>query len=82
MLASLDSNSPTRDEEFQQLLLIVLSSSGEVSWQSLSEKERRAVEQCVWLHCMHPRSHRRMTEGGLDQVWATVRQGPLLYGLR
>ena len=81
MLASQDSNSPIKDEEFQRLRSIVLSNSGEVSWQGLSEKKRRAVERCVWLHCMHPLHQRRIEETGLYYLWATVRQGPRLYGL-
>ena len=81
MLASQETNSPTKDAQFQRLRSIVLSSSGEVNWQSLSETERRAVERCVWLHCMHPLHQRRIEETGLDYVWATVRQGPRLYGL-
>ena len=81
MSDSQDSNSLMKGEEFQRLLSTVLSNSGEVHWQSLSEKERRAVERFVWLHCMHPLHQRRIEETGLDYVWATVRQGPRLYGL-
>ena len=81
MLISPAQNLPSKDEQFQRLHSIVLSSSGEVNWQGLSEKERRAVERFVWLHCMHPLHQRRIEAQGLDYVWASVRQGPRLYGL-
>ena len=70
-----------KGDEFQRLLSTVLSNSGEVHWQSLSEKERQAVERFVWLHSTAPLNLRRMQARGLDYVWECVRQGPLLYGL-
>ena len=82
MSDSQDSNSLMKGEEFQRLLSTVLSNSGALVWQDLSEKERQAVEQFVWLHSTHPSTLGRMIRGGLEYVYLRVRQTPLLYGLR
>lgn len=74
-------NSPVQAAEYRRLMMVVLSEAGKIDWDSLTEKERQAVARCTWQLVSHPLHRRLIAEKGLDYVWATVRQGPKLYGL-